>query len=391
MGGTQSMKSAGIGSLAARYARIGASHATRAGLWWLTEFLNLFPERTAKWLVGPGRATLVLADDGDARILELLDSDEPICAATRLRSADFSAESIDGFLRTHGVRRGDADIVIRLPQQMFFRRKLILPTQAAASIDQIVAADLVRKTPFRLQDIYHGHSTTTQGPSGKIVVWQWLVRRAFVHDAASAFNLSVDDVAFVHSSAGNDAARPTPRIALHSNAKNRRSWIKTSVLLLLCSVGLLTVATAVLKYQRQQALIDENDSRIAAARVRAQKVRSEFDRVQGRQNVLLHLRSQRLDAPGLLDVWEEATRVLPTHSWLTELRLTEVPEKNEQLVAMNGFSAGATDLVKLIDRSPLLADASLTAPVTIDPVEGRERFALQAKVKRSDPYKEATR
>jgi general secretion pathway protein L len=83
--------------------------------------------------------------------------------------------------------------------------------------------------------------------------------------------------------------------------------------------------------------------------------------------------------------------MLPAHSWLTELRLTEVPEKNEQLLAMTGFSAGATDLVKLIDRSALLADASLTAPVAVDPIEGRERFALQARVKRSGRSNEAAR
>jgi general secretion pathway protein L len=385
------MKSAGISSLTAKCARIAASHATRAGCWWLTEFLNLFPERTAKWLVGPGRARLVLTRDGDARIMELLDSGQPVCAPTRLGSADASARSIEGFLHAHGVQRGDADIVIRLPQEMFFRRKLVLPAQAATSIDEIIAADLVRRTPFRLQDVYPGYSTMSPDSSGKIVVWQWLVRRTFVHDAASVFDLNVDGVAFVDSSTGNDGVGPAPCIALHSNAKNRRSWIKTSMLVLLCGAGVLSIAAAGLEYQRQEAMIEANDSRIAAARVRAQKVRSEFDRLQERQNVLLHLRRQKQDVPVLLDLWEEATRVLPAHSWLTELRLTEVPEKNEQLAAMSGFSAGATDLVKLIDRSPLLADAALTAPVSVDPVEGRERFTLQAKVKRSRSHQEAAR
>jgi general secretion pathway protein L len=376
MGGDKSMESTDFGSLATRCVRSAASHGARAGRWWLKEFLHLFPEHIAKWLVGPGRTTLMLASEGDARVFELLDGDRTVDATTKIKAADVSAESIDCFLRLHGVRRGDADIVLRLPQDMFFRRKLVLPAQAAASIDEIIAADLIRRTPFRLQDIYNGHKITAPDPSGKILVWQWLVRRAFVHEAASAFALSVNDVAFVHSSTGGDAVEPTPCIALHSNAKRIRSWIRTSMLALLCGVGVVSLGTGVLRYQRQQAIIEDNDIRIATARVRAQKVRSEFDRVQERQNVLSRLRDQRRDVPGLLDLWEEATRVLPTHSWLTELRLTEVPERNEQLVALNGFSAGATDLVKLIDRSPLLADASLTAPVAVDPVEGRERFAF---------------
>jgi general secretion pathway protein L len=40
--------------------------------------------------------------------------------------------------------------------------------------------------------------------------------------------------------------------------------------------------------------------------------------------------------------------------------------------------------VGLVDRSTLFADASLTAPIALDPLEERERFALQAKLKRPD-------
>ena len=385
------MKSGSFGLLATRCARTAANYSTRAGRWWLREFLGLFPERTAKWLAGPSRATLRLTSDGDARVLELAGGGRATPAATRLNAADVSVASIEAFLRTHGVPRGEADIVIRLPRDMIFRRRLVLPAQAASSIDEIVAADLIRRTPFRLQDVYHSHSATSPESSGKIVVWQWLARRAFVHDAVSRFDLSINDVAFVDCSAGGAADEPIPFIPLHSGAKGTRSWIKTSMLLLACSAGTLAVATAMVKYQNQETVIEVNDGRMAVARVRAQKVRSEFDRLQEKHDVLVRLRSQRRDVPGLLDLWEEATRLLPGNSWLTELRITEVPEKNEQLVAMNGFSASATDLVKLIDRSPLLADASLTAPVAVDPVEGRERFALQAKVKRPNPSKDLAR
>jgi general secretion pathway protein L len=384
------VKSAGIGSLA-KYSRKAGGYASVAGRWWLREFLALFPERMSKWLAGPGRATLVLASEGNARVLELSDSGRNVRASTRLRSADFSAASIDSFLRTHGVSRGDADIVIRLPQEMFFRRKLVVPMQAAASIEEIVAANLVRRTPFRLQDMHYGHSATTPDTSGKIVVWQWLVRRTFVSDAVDALDISINDVAFVDASAGAHADAPAPLIALNAHEKSRRSWIKTSMLTLVYGTAVLAVTTIVLKYQNQEAIIEANERQIVAARVQVQKVRSEFDRAVERRNVLLRLRTQRRDIPGLLDLWEEATHLLPAHSWLTELRLTDVPEKNEQLLAMNGFSAGATDLVKLIDRSALLADASLTAPVAVDPIEGRERFALQARVKRSRRSNEAAR
>ena len=72
--------------------------------------------------------------------------------------------------------------------------------------------------------------------------------------------------------------------------------------------------------------------------------------------------------------------MLPADSWLTELRVSEIAHKPEQLVAMTGFSSSAADLVALVDKSPLFADAALTAPIALDQTEQRERFALQARL-----------
>jgi general secretion pathway protein L len=360
-----------------------AEFSARAGRWWIREFLNLFPQRVAKWLAGPGRGTLVLANKDEIRVLEFLDEGRRVLASTHVRACDYSLASIEQFLRTQSFQRDDVDIGIRLASEKIFRRKLTLPTQAVGSVADIIAQDLTRKTPFRLQDVYHGHSAAKEDSTGKIVVWQWLVRQEFVDDARTPFGLDIEDVAFVDAAAGDDAEIPAPFIALRPGAKARNSWIKKSVLALGCSAVLLALAAGTLRYERQQAAIYANDGLIAIARVKAQKVRSEFDKIEKRQSALLRLRSQKSELPGLLDVWEETTRVLPAHSWLTELRLTEAPEKNIRWVAMTGFSAAATDFVRLIDQSQLLTDASLTAPVALDPVEARERFAIQAKIKSS--------
>ena len=52
---------------------------------------------------------------------------------------------------------------------------------------------------------------------------------------------------------------------------------------------------------------------------------------------------------------------------------------------------GAPGLVGIIDGSSLFFDAGLTAPISFDASEGRERFVLQAKVKMPDALKEPSR
>ena len=58
---------------------------------------------------------------------------------------------------------------------------------------------------------------------------------------------------------------------------------------------------------------------------------------------------------------------------------------------MLGFSSAAPSLVTILDGSTLFFDAALTSPVVFDATEGRERFALQAKVKSSGAFSEAAR
>lgn len=69
--------------------------------------------------------------------------------------------------------------------------------------------------------------------------------------------------------------------------------------------------------------------------------------------MIVRVRSQKRDMPGLLDIWEEVSRILPLDSWLTELRLSEVGQRQDQLVVMTGLSTAAADLVPLLDKSPI--------------------------------------
>lgn len=130
---------------------------------------------------------------------------------------------------------------------------------------------------------------------------------------------------------------------------------------------------------------------MAAVGTKAKQVRALVDQLQEKKNALLSLRRQRNEAPGLIDLWEETTRVLPSHSWISEFRLVEPAGKHEQQVTISGFSSAAPSLVGIIDSSSLLFDAALTSPIAFDAAEGRERFTLQAKVKMPEAFEEAAR
>jgi general secretion pathway protein L len=362
----------------------------RLGEWWLKEFLNLFPERIVELLSGRGQTLLVVAIDPEGATLSLLSGSRTLIASERTTLANNVLTEIDRFLGSQGLEQKDTDIGLRLPEESVFCRQLLLPAEAIDAIDVIVAQDLAKKTPFKSEDIYSDHVALERGDGDKIMVWQWITRRQYVDQALLPLKIDIEQLAFIVFDR-SAAEPPEPFISLRPTQHTRNSWYQKTARVLCCSALFLALLAGSLKYWNQQTAIDRLDVQIATTSSKAQQVRALVDQLQEKKNALLRLRLQRSETPGLIDLWEETTRVLPSHSWLTEFRLVETVGKGEELVTILGLSNAAPSLVGIIDSSPLFFDAALTSPIAFDATEGRERFALQAKVKMPGSLKEAAR
>jgi general secretion pathway protein L len=350
----------------------------RLGQWWLTEFLALFPERFSEWLTDRGYKKLTLMAEQDSFVLQLSSDRHRPLASDRIARSVYSPPTIDDFLKARQLDRGQVVIGVRLPRDQIFSRQLILPLEAARSIDEIAVQDLVAKTPFRLPDIYHDHQSRTAGD--KMVVWQWIVQREFVADAVQSAGLNLAELAFVDSEGDSAGAAPAPMLILRQD-RSGRTWPRRAFYGLALAASFLAVVACAHKYWRQQRILDNLSAELTTARTKAQQVRTAMDKVDQRQATIVRLRSQKRDAPGLLEVWEEVSRILPLDSWLTELRLAEIAQRQDQLVVITGLSTAAADLVAIVDKSSLFADAALAAPIALDSIEQRERFTLQAKLR----------
>jgi general secretion pathway protein L len=352
----------------------------RVGHWWLREFLALFPERVAQWLTGSGGITLLLAQDEAFVELSLRASSSAQLDRTRITRDEYTADSIDEYLRNNKLTRSDVTIAVLLPPEQFFARKLVLPRQAANAIDVIVARDLAEKTPFRLADIYYDYAVVQE--ADKLTVTQQLAKRDSVEAAAVAFAIEVSDIGFLDAATQPEDAAREPAITLHRDRGERTSWARRAALALAGSAVLLALTAGGINYWRQQSALDALGPQIAKTRQQAQEVRDAFTKLEHRQNSFSHLLARKRHAPALLDIWDEVTRLLPSDSWLTELHVTDASQSQNYRLAVSGFSTAAAKLVVTFDRSPLFREAALTTAIALDPTEQRERFALQAMVRR---------
>ncbi|WP_244440702.1 PilN domain-containing protein [Bradyrhizobium oligotrophicum] len=355
--------------------------AQSAAAWWCREAVDLLPQRFVAALAPAGRPRLLVDRDDTGIRLQLNDPRSGVQAGETTHAGEVTA-AIASILQRHGLDRRDVDLGLRLPEESVFRRELMLPPEAKGAIDTIVPQNLLRRTPFKAEDIYCDHLTATS-PDGRIAVRQWVTRRHHVQQAADQLGLAVAHIDFVVF--GDDQTSPSIRLARPAAAR-KTSTVAIAVLGALAV--LLGSSIAVLTFARQQATLARLDAEIVVARKGAERVRVLVDQLRERRTALSRLRLQRSEVPGLIDVWDEASRILPKHSWLTELRLVEGANPRSATVTMTGFSAAAPSLINTLGGSRLFVDAALTSPVAMDTIENRERFSLQARIRVPDAIKE---
>jgi general secretion pathway protein L len=368
--------------------RLSQRGVTAVAGWWLTEFLGLFPRRVAAWLMhsGPRRATVAL--DGSAVILELANDAGRTPAQIEVASSKYSPKVLDEFLRAHRLDRKDVAIGLRIPGDMIFRRRLVFPLEVAHSLQAAAAQDLALNTPFQLAHVYHDQ--TTVADSGRIVADQWVVPRAAVSDALEPLGENVSHFAFIEAIGSANETLPRPYIDLGTSQARGKPLLRTIALGLVSFAVLISLAAGVIRYSRQESLLTQLAIELPAAAAKARAVNTILESSNVKQALLADLRTNKLRKPGFLDVWEEISQRLPQDSWLTELRLSELPDKGVSQVTMSGFSTAAAQLVGLFDKSALLADLGLAAPISFDAMEQRERFTLQATLRVREPEKRTT-
>jgi general secretion pathway protein L len=357
-----------------------AALVRQLGRWWLGEFLALFPPGLAAWLTGDDRKRIVAFAGRDGICFEVCGSRGEILASVAVDGDGYSDTSLDRFLAQHGLRREDIDIGIRLGTDQVFERHFLLPPEAKSALPEIIAQNLTRKTPFKLAEVYHDFDAAA-AHDGKIEITQWVMRRSVVAEFIAKLRLAPSDVGFVTADAATPGRSPA-FLRLCQDRSNRAEWTRIASVVLLGSYAALAIALVGSRLYCQQLALDDLDTRLASLAPKAQQIRTLVADFERAQSVVIGVRLRKQNAVGLLDLWEEATRVMPHDTWLTELRLIEATEKHEPRVVMIGFSTAAARLVGVVDASPLLADAALTTPIARDNQEERERFSIEATLRR---------
>jgi general secretion pathway protein L len=346
--------------------------------WWRSEFLDLLPQSLVAWLGGTAGPVIRLGVETDGVRVEGVSATGRVVHTGVIPWPEYSVAALHRYLSRFGLKRSDGKLGVVLPQVAFFHRSFEIPVRARERLHAIARQELEHRTPFRADRVHLGMVIEPRRRGAEtLTVRQSIVRHEYVEAAAGQLALPVEDIHFATSAVDdNDSLHDS--VSLRPETAREVPFAKRLLYMLIAAAAIIGAVDAALLWWRQERAITAIEAETAAVRERAlvvQGIEQEIARTRSALRVLENKRASLSTA----DLWRETARVLPDHSWATDWRL------QDGAVSIAGFSATATELVGLFERSPLFTQASLNAPITFDAATGRERFSLVVRVRPNPP------
>jgi general secretion pathway protein L len=269
-------------------------------------------------------------------------------------------------------------LVVRLciAQDACLVRRVRLPAAAGAELDRILALELERVTPFSAQDVCHGHRICAEESSGReLFLDHVIIKKELLEQLRGILcfgrvrllrELKVlrRDEPPIHINLAHDF------FASASERHRARTLRLTGTASLAICCGLLIAGL----HWRQTAALAELASAHQAKAKNAMEVRAMLTEIERATDQIALLYRLRDEAPSPLEIWQEATRLLPDTAWLLELQI----EANA--VILSGFAKTSANVLEKLEASPLFQNASFTMPLTSAPGQSGEQFSLRLEL-----------
>lgn len=342
--------------------------------WWWDELLGLMPERWQRHLRHLGNSLIIELDEQQAAFgLGNLAQAEP------LESLGLEALLGTGGLSEASLARATqaAQVILLLPAEHALRKTLVLPLATEGKVDNVLRFEMDRYTPFTSEQVYFGHRQLRHsGSRERIEIELSLVQRDYLDPLLAALGrlgLSPDVVSLRDSadSAGNLINLLPARRGL----AGRQGWRKR---LRAVWVPLLVLGVLAWPFYRQSQELQELQAEVLQLKDQVEQARGLGSTLEELHSSRAFLQRQQAIAPQPLLLLDELTALLPDNTWLSRF------EDDGRSLRLDGESAEASNLISLLESSPLLENVRFASPVTANPNTARERFSLVADVSRSE-------
>lgn len=261
-------------------------------------------------------------------------------------------------------------LVLRLSGHLGLRKQVDLPLAAKSDLAQLLHFELDRLTPFKAEDVrFAWRILETDNKAGRMQVALEMAPKSVIDsfvEIAQQAGRAVDRVELEggHSQEGAlNLLPPDPQGA------DKGGWLNR--VLGATTLALLAVAIA-LPLKKQMAVISALDTELAVLRTEAEEslaLRQRLEQMSDEASFLSRARHQQVT---MTELFAELTRLLPDQSHLRTFRVSN------GAIELNGLAEEPSELLAILDQSPMLASPTFSSPVIRDPQSGQNHFQISA-------------
>lgn len=343
-------------------------------LWWKRELGFLVPEKI-KQLVNDKRGFIIASLEGRELALTYLNNGQVKSLTLPERGArDLTFQR----LCEKDERLAKAKVIIRLTDQNAIQKELCLPSAAKENLDQVVAYELDRYTPFKAEQVYFAVKPLPGvNEPGQLRVMLILTTREILdglYKDVKALGLS-PLLADYQGSANN-----LDDLNLAYNLLPERLRQKTAQLprlihwTLIALTSMLLMAVIVVpvwfEYQTVNALQVKADSLEKEAK-KVKALQSEIDAVIDETRQLF---KEKNATPEVIVMLNTLSSLIKDDTWLS------YAQYSDGHLQIQGESPEASALIAVLEASELFANVRFASPVTQDRVSKLERFQITVDV-----------
>jgi len=340
--------------------------------WWGGELRELLPSRWRSWF-GGGADWHLLQHDGASWTLRRSGDAEPL--------ARWSGAAVDPAMPAlladalRSVDREDLRLALLLPTASVLRRRLVLPLAARENLQQVMAFEMDRQTPFSVAQVYYAvHELSGAAPEGRFNAELVAVPRSTLDPLLTELQnmgITIDaaDLAMEEGRLGVNLLPPEQR------PRRLRPRRRLNLALASACVLLLVLVLAQWLHNRQSSLA-EMQTDVESMHGEAQQVASLRQQLQDNAGAAGFLVQRKKNSVAMLSLLRAATERLPETAWLERFSVD-----NTGQIGFQGQSPQATKLLDALKDSPLITHASFQGSIQPDPTTGKERFYMTAQLR----------
>jgi general secretion pathway protein L len=320
----------------------------------------------------PRQVRLIEDENNTFRIEAASPAQGPDLSEARVRIVDGTIGELPAAAAA-ALKGSRAELVLRSSRFLF--RPLEVPQRAAEFLDGIVRAQIDRLTPWSANDAVFGWTAAAAAAPERISLLICATARSVVAPYVNALSgLGIESIA-VSTFPEGGASEAVPIRVLQDKGESRlgQGRIRRGLSGLLLFAALLASVAGIANEFLGDGLDEQKADLVHAISALRSSLRRDGSGGGSPAQQLLEQRKRQ--TPSAVIVLEALSRILPDHTYVTELRI-----EGDKLQII-GVTHDAPELIRLIEQSPNFTRATFFAPTTSTAGEPGEHFHIEAKIK----------